>query len=60
MKRRDLIKAIESMGAVFVRHGSEHDWYQNPETQVSQPVPSHSEIKDSLARHIMKTLRTDS
>ena len=26
MKRRDLIKGLEEMGCVLVRHGAEHDW----------------------------------
>ncbi|MBP9021452.1 MAG: type II toxin-antitoxin system HicA family toxin [Syntrophobacterales bacterium] len=45
------------MGCVFIRHGGRHDWYQNPETKISQPVPRHSEIKDSLAKHILKMLK---
>jgi predicted RNA binding protein YcfA (HicA-like mRNA interferase family) len=57
MKRKDLIRAIEAIGCVFIRHGGRHDWYQNPETKISQPVPRHSEIKDSLARHILKMLK---
>jgi hypothetical protein len=27
------------------------DWYRNPVTGVSQPVPRHREIKDHLARN---------
>ncbi len=46
MKRRDLVKDLENMGCVFIRHGGKHDWYQNPKTKVSQPVPRHREIKD--------------
>lgn len=56
MKRRDLIKKIEGMGCVLLRHGGKHDWYQNPETRVCQPVPRHREIHEHLARHILKTL----
>jgi predicted RNase H-like HicB family nuclease len=33
-----------------------HDWYQNPNTKISQPIPRHSEITDSLAKHIIKIL----
>ncbi|HEY7427321.1 MAG TPA: type II toxin-antitoxin system HicA family toxin [Gemmataceae bacterium] len=29
MKRVDLIKAIETLGCEFVRHGGKHDWYRN-------------------------------
>jgi hypothetical protein len=40
MKRNDLIRTIEGFGCVFVRHGGKHDWYRNPATGVSQPVPT--------------------
>lgn len=56
MKRRDLIRRIEENGCVLIRHGGKHDWYQNPETKVAQPVPRHAEIKDPLAKHILKML----
>ena len=56
MKRTELIREIERMGCGFIRHGGKHDWYQNPETKVSQPVPRHREIADSLAKHILKML----
>ncbi|MBK1707376.1 type II toxin-antitoxin system HicA family toxin [Halochromatium glycolicum] len=56
MKRRDLIKELESMGCVMLRHGSRHDWYHNPETKESQPVPRHREIKEHLARNIIRKL----
>jgi mRNA interferase HicA len=56
MKRVDLIRAIEGLGCEFVRHGGKHDWYRNPTTGVSQPVPRHREIKDFLARNIIKLL----
>lgn len=56
MKRVDLIKAIEGFGCVFVRHGGKHDWYRNPATGTSQPVPRHREIGEGLARHIIRML----
>ena len=59
MKRADLIKTIESSGCVLIRHGARHDWYRNPDTGVSQPVPRHREIKERLARHIIKMLSGD-
>ena len=57
MKRTELIKLIGEMGCVLIRHGKRHDWYQNPATKMAQPVPRHNEIKDSLAKHILKMLR---
>ena len=56
MKRVDLIRIIEGFGCVLVRHGARHDWYRNPVTAFSQPVPRHREIKDPLARHIIRML----
>jgi predicted RNA binding protein YcfA (HicA-like mRNA interferase family) len=56
MKRTDLIRKIEELGCEFVRHGGKHDWYRNPTTGVSQPVPRHREIREGLARHIIKML----
>ena len=56
MKRVDLIRTIEGFGCVLVRHGGKHDWYRNPVTGISQPVPRHREIKEGLARHIIKML----
>ncbi|MDD5093062.1 MAG: type II toxin-antitoxin system HicA family toxin [Dehalococcoidia bacterium] len=57
MKRRDLIRELEKMGCILIRHGSKHDWYQNPSSKISQPVPRHNEIKEFLARHIIKMLK---
>lgn len=59
MKRLDLIKTIEGMGCVLERHGARHDWYRNPQTRACQPVPRHREIKEHLARHILKKLSED-
>lgn len=56
MKRVDLIRSIESFGCELVRHGARHDWYRNPVTAVCQPVPRHREIKEPLARRIIRML----
>ena len=56
MKRRDLIRTLERMGCILIRHGAKHDWYQNPYTKLSQPVPRHREINDHLAKRIIKML----
>lgn len=57
MKRVDLIKAIEEFGCLLIRHGGKHDWYRNPKSGAVQPVPRHREIKEGLARHIIKMLK---
>ncbi len=56
MKPVALIKAIEAMGCEFIRHDGKHDWYLKPETGISQPVPRHREIKEHLAKHIVRML----
>ena len=56
MKRGDLIKRLEETGCIFISHGGGHDWYQNPNTRISQPIPRHNEIQEYLAKHILKML----
>jgi predicted RNA binding protein YcfA (HicA-like mRNA interferase family) len=56
MKRNELVKIIRENGCILIRHGSKHDWYQNPSTKISQPIPRHNEIAESLAKHIIKML----
>jgi len=57
MKRTDLVRKIEHLGCVLIRHGGKHDWYQNRNTNASQPVPRHREINEHLAQHILKALK---
>jgi predicted RNA binding protein YcfA (HicA-like mRNA interferase family) len=56
MKRLELIKIITKNGAILIRHGSNHDWYKNPNTGIFEPVPRHKDIKDILAKKIIKRL----
>jgi mRNA interferase HicA len=56
MKRRDLVSRLQRCGCVLIRHGGRHDWYSNPGTGISQPVPRHSEVQEILAQHILKML----
>jgi mRNA interferase HicA len=50
---------IVRFGCVLLRHGAKYDWYTNPQTGISQPIPRHREIKEHLARHIIKLLRNE-
>ncbi|HWC95207.1 MAG TPA: type II toxin-antitoxin system HicA family toxin [Candidatus Sulfopaludibacter sp.] len=59
MKRVDLIRKVEQAGCLLIRHGGKHDWYQNPQTGFSQPIPRHREVKDALAKHILRKLAAD-
>lgn len=56
MKRGDLVRKLTDLGCELIRHGGCHDWYQNKETRVCQPVPRHREIKENLAKSIIKKL----
>lgn len=58
MKRTDLIRKLESEGCVLIRNGGKHDWYRNPKTGVSQPIPRHREIKEFLALHVVRKLKS--
>lgn len=52
MKRKDLIKLLEQNGWYLLRNGGEHDIYTNG--QKSMPIPRHREIKEILAKSILK------
>jgi mRNA interferase HicA len=45
------------MGCEFIRHGEKLDWYRNPTTGMSQPVPRHREINERLAKKIVQALQ---
>jgi hypothetical protein len=46
VKRRELIQKIEQEGAVLIRHGGKHDWYQNPVTKVASPYRDTARSKN--------------
>lgn len=52
VKRRELIKLLERSGWKLHRHGANHDVYMKGNER--EPIPRHPEIKDSLARAIIK------
>jgi predicted RNA binding protein YcfA (HicA-like mRNA interferase family) len=56
MKRTELIKQITAKWAVLIRHGSNHDIYMQPKNGNTEPVPRHNEIKEYMARKILKNL----
>jgi predicted RNA binding protein YcfA (HicA-like mRNA interferase family) len=56
VKRQKLLKEIAKRGAVFVRHGANHDIYENPRTNVSTQVPRHTDINELVAKAIIKVL----
>jgi predicted RNA binding protein YcfA (HicA-like mRNA interferase family) len=56
MKRRDLIRHLESHGCELLREGGRHSVYVNRAKQKTSAVPRHSEINDYLARKICRDL----
>jgi predicted RNA binding protein YcfA (HicA-like mRNA interferase family) len=54
LKRNKLLKEITKLGAVFVRHGSNHDVYENPRTNSSTQIPRHNDVNELVAKAIIK------
>lgn len=54
MKRRDLIKLLEKNGWYLKRNGGNHDLYTDGNR--IEPIPRHPEIKERLAKSIIKKL----
>ena len=51
-KRADLIKLLEKNGWYLKRNGGGHDIYTN--RKESETIPRHRELKENLARAIIK------
>ena len=58
MKFRDLVKIVTDDGAIFVRHGHDHDWYRNVITGRMSAIPRHREVNEITARKIIRDLST--
>ena len=56
MKRRDLIRHLESHGCELLREGGSHSWWHNPSQNKRSAVPRHREVNDHLARKICNDL----
>jgi len=54
-KRADLIKLLEKNGWYLKRNGGGHDIYTNGKE--SETIPRHRELKENLARAIIKRRR---
>ena len=52
MKRKYLIKKLESVGFEFDRHGSNHDIYLRGNEK--ETIPRHTEVNEKLAKAILK------
>jgi mRNA interferase HicA len=56
MKRRDLEKRLRHAGCYLKREGGAHSIWINPKTGAVETVPRHTEVKENLARKILKSL----
>jgi mRNA interferase HicA len=59
MKRRELEKKLRIAGCFLKREGSSHSLWINPKTGVIEAVPRHAEIKEPLAKKILKSLNAE-
>lgn len=59
MKRKELEKKLRMAGCYLKREGSSHSLWMNPRTGVIEAVPRHSEIKENLAKKILKSLNAE-
>jgi mRNA interferase HicA len=59
MKRRDLEKRLRIAGCFLKREGSSHSLWINPKTGIIEAVPRHTQIKEPLAKKILKSLNAE-
>ena len=60
MKRIDLEKRLRLAGCYLKRQGAEHALWINPQTGIVEAIPRHTEIKEPLARKILRNLGAES
>ena len=56
MKLRDLERRLRIAGCYLKREGCSHSLWINPKNGVTEAVPRHKEIKEPLAKKILKNL----
>ncbi|MBW1912350.1 MAG: type II toxin-antitoxin system HicA family toxin [Deltaproteobacteria bacterium] len=56
MKRIDLERKLRIAGCYLKREGGSHSLWMNPKTGIIEAVPRHKEIKEPLAKKILKAL----
>jgi mRNA interferase HicA len=59
MKRTDLERKLRIAGCYLKREGRLHSLWINPKTGFIEAVPRHNEIKEPLARKILKSLNAE-
>jgi mRNA interferase HicA len=56
MKRRDLLRHLQSHGCELLREGAKHSWWHNPTLNRRSAVPRHTEINENLVKKICRDL----
>ena len=59
MKRKKLEKKLRQAGCYLKREGASHSLWINPRNGVVEAIPRHAEIKEFLAKKILKSLDAD-
>jgi hypothetical protein len=59
MKRKYLEKKLRIAGCYLKREGKSHSLWINPRTGVVEALPRHQEIKEPLAKKILKSLNAE-
>ncbi|HDZ78151.1 MAG TPA: addiction module toxin, HicA family [Gammaproteobacteria bacterium] len=59
MKRRELERRLRISGCYLKREGNSHSLWMNPKNGVVEAVPRHTEIKEPLAKKILKNLNAE-
>jgi len=56
MKRADLERKLRIAGCYLKREGHSHSLWINPKAGTIEAIPRHKEIKEPLAKKILKAL----
>jgi mRNA interferase HicA len=59
MKRKELEKKLRQAGCYLKREGASHSLWINPQSGIVEAIPRHREIKESLAKKILKNLNAE-
>jgi mRNA interferase HicA len=58
-EKKRIRKRLRIAGCYLKREGSSHSLWINPKTGVIEAIPRHTEIKEPLAKKILKSLNAD-
>jgi mRNA interferase HicA len=59
VKRRELEQRLRFAGCHLKREGGSHSLWVNPKFGITETIPRHNEIKEPLAKKILKNLKAD-